>query len=1029
MTDYTLDLTPDLEAKIFPDFTESRFTVSKEEKSDLWDKTKEEFGPMSPLPIPFVQSKSEKEYSKRMITLEEQKLDNKINHISSVLGEPIENVGLNNKQDMALVFDLARSKYYQTRQKKFLDYYPEGSYQEIQVNVGGNQTDTIEIFKYDKSQEGWKIANPYGRDFGEIAKVAGHLFTAPLIGDVAAVLTKKVKSLTAIPMTARVAIGNWLGIKGDKAIEHARKYGEDEFDADGYSDINWTKFATDVSDWGGAALAGGFYKGADFITQYMTKGKKPGLVDLGPDMVKAANELGIEPLVYAQIVANPIIRRLFNTAGEFVTIPETVRGTQADALLASLKKYGISEQTQTQIAKNIAEGVPDKDILNLQQIIDLEDSLKIKLGDAMKTFNNDFVDTASTKTNLDEVLDDLNVTMNSKKTFLTNKVFGKGKVGFKTGISNIDGAYVNLREFRTALSKELKNFKNNTIKYSDETTMDEVGTVVTKTLKEKKPYRDLPKEFKPILKSINDMLAIPKSKKGELGFDIGTLTQIKDKNMDGLRTLFQIREDLFDLTLNSNKPEVIAAAKTLHSKLTGVLDNDIGGSNAFKSSMKALNAQTTDMENVKHLSFMKDALGKSGDPDAFIQKFMQPGGPIKLEQLKGMLMHGALSDKEKAAGEAAFNLLSKKWYSNIFRNADDATLNKWVTDDPDGLKLLLGDRWKPKVKQMREIIDLTKRVQGGVTAKLQLGTNKEFAESIIAKSNLKGEPALGLDREFNVILQDLGGINGSGSEMLRMNIIKKMLDDSMMEVTKGKGLGTMRLSPKILKEKIRELGENSNLMKFFNEEQMKALSNYNLYTTALSGGSDVGAILAAGAEAQKLTDGMFSPQIWLQTGFTIFKHDLVAQILARKQTTGLFNKLDLENVLSETNLDLINVTLAELTKDIGGSLTGVNSKGKGVGGEIDADLISNLTNSKNITDTSLRNTGTGSGSMMLPTDNIKTSFNTDRPISQSSVANANMFGPVNPDTMTKGKQLFKDDITFAAQGGIMNTKTAFQRVA
>ena len=32
-------------------------------------------------------------------------------------------------------------------------------------------------------------------------------------------------------------------------------------------------------------------------------------------------------------------------------------------------------------------------------------------------------------------------------------------------------------------------------------------------------------------------------------------------------------------------------------------------------------------------------------------------------------------------------------------------------------------------------------------------------------------------------------------------------------------------------------------------------------------------------------------------------------------------------------------------------------------------------------------------------------------------------------TAERGKQLFKDDITFAAQGGIMNTKTAFQRVA
>ena len=101
----------------------------------------------------------------------------------------------------------------------------------------------------------------------------------------------------------------------------------------------------------------------------------------------------------------------------------------------------------------------------------------------------------------------------------------------------------------------------------------------------------------------------------------------------------------------------------------------------------------------------------------------------------------------------------------------------------------------------------------------------------------------------------------------------------------------------------------------------------------------------------------------------------------------------------------------------------------------DNGIIHSFTDDK--VDTSLKEQGTGSGTMMLPTNNknfilpnnIKTSFNTDRPISQSSVANANMFGPVNQDTMTKGKQLFKDDITFAAQGGIMNTKTAFQRVA
>jgi hypothetical protein len=117
-----------------------------------------------------------------------------------------------------------------------------------------------------------------------------------------------------------------------------------------------------------------------------------------------------------------------------------------------------------------------------------------------------------------------------------------------------------------------------------------------------------------------------------------------------------------------------------------------------------------------------------------------------------------------------------------------------------------------------------------------------------------------------------------------------------------------------LKEEIRKLQANPYLMKFFDPEQIKALSNYNLYTTALSGGSDVGAILAAGADANKLTEGMFNPQTWWQTGFTILKHDLIAQILSRKQQASLFNKLDIEDVLSEGNLDLINVVMAELAK-------------------------------------------------------------------------------------------------------------------
>ena len=1030
-TSYTIDLDPNLEAKLFPEFTEGRFTVSEEEKEDLWQKSKEEFGGEW-WGFDYPTKQSEDYYISELSKLEKSKLDSKINHISAVLGEPIENVGMTNKWDMAIVADLSRNKYFQTRQKKFLSYYPNGSYQQIEINVGGNETDLLEIFKYDSSKKGWKIVNPYGRDINEFGKVAGHVFALPLVGDLAALATKKVKSLAAIPMTARVMIANWLGLKGDKAIEYARNFGENEFaDATDLTEVNWKNFATDVGDFASAAISGGLYKGFDSLSQWFVKGKKPGLVDLGPDMIKAAEALGLDPLVYAQVVANPIVRRMFTQSGEFVTIPGTIQSEQATKLLEVLKKFGISDKTQKEIAKNIADGTPDKNIISFQQVIDLQDSLKLKLEDTMKMFNNDLPNLSSQKVQIDEVLDNLNVAMTATKNTLTNKVLtGTSKVGFRTGVKNINGAFVNLRDFRTALNRELKGFKTNVVKHTDETTINAKGDVVPKK-PSKEGYSEIPEEFSKIKKIIDDMLAVPKSKQGEVGFDIGTLTQIKDKNMDGLKALFKMRKDLHDITLNSKDAEVIATAKALHEQLVKTLDNNIGGSDAFKSAMKALNAHTKDMEGVKHLSFMKDALGKAGDPDDFVQKFMTPGSPIKLEQLKGLLMHGSLDDAEKEAGEAAFNILRKRWFSNIFRNADDTTLNKWVTDDPDGLKLLLGDNWKKQVKTMREIIDYNKRIQSGVTSQLQLGTNAEFAASIIAKANQKGEKMLGLDREFNVILQDLGGIDGPGAEMLRNQIINRILKKSHAQIKKGKEMFGDTIIPKTLKKEINDLQANPYLMKFFNKEHIQALQNFNLYTMALAGAPDVGAVMAAGAQAKNLTDGVFHPPTLLQEAFSIFKHDIVARILSKNQTATMLNKMDLDNALSQGNLDIINAIMAELAKDILSEKTGIGqADDQGVSGTIDADLISRLTTSEYKT-----NVAEDSGMA----SSVPITFNRSPIVPESRIAEANPVGRIgaptgvtDANTYAQGQQLFGKnprEITFASKGGIMNTTKAFQRVA
>jgi len=58
----------------------------------------------------------------------------------------------------------------------------------------------------------------------------------------------------------------------------------------------------------------------------------------------------------------------------------------------------------------------------------------------------------------------------------------------------------------------------------------------------------------------------------------------------------------------------------------------------------------------------------------------------------------------------------------------------------------------------------------------------------------------------------------------------------------------------------------------------------------------------------------------------------------------------------------------------------------------------------------------------------------NRALESSSLGNVDMgFRNIGLDnranTMERGQQLFKNDITFAAKGGIMNTRKAFQRVA
>ena len=1027
-----VDLTKGLEieipandaANIFSDVYTDAFNVTKGEEKELWENIKKGYEDDNFFDKYFNLKKSLERgetYQKELVGLEQQALDNKTNHISNVVGAPVENVGMTDLKDMSLVYDITRSNVFSNRKKKFLQSFPEGEYHSVPINVGDGKTEAYEIFKYNSSDGKYKVLNPDGRNMTEMAQIAGLFLDEQLVGDIGGLtLPRILKSLPfkpakaagevidKIPPTMRVAMGNWLGLKGKKLIEWLRGFGEEEFSqAESFGEVDKFKLFTDLSDWSNVAISGVAYKGTTELTNYLLKGKRPGMVELTEDIVRAAEKLDLDPLIFAQLSTNPIVRRMFTQAGLFTDRPNALKVEQLSKLNKSLNEFGIGKGNGQ---------------LDMDQVTKLYEELSLNVGDRIKMFNKNFGDQKSQQVSLDEALN----TWNKANTKLQNKK----TTSVFANVEHLDGASINIDSFVRLFEKRMRTFKTKTKKLQNKMNAD--GEIKPKP--KGGEYGQLDEVFAEIQQAIKKMQT-PKNV-GKSNLPMNTLSQLNDPKFNNLETIINMRGKLFDLT-RSQDPKVSGAAVELHNQLKLLLDPSNGflnGSSELISKVNILNKHMDGAENVRMLGFVKEALGKAKDPDAFVKQFLIPGSSLKVQQLKNILTEGAGTKVEKEGAEAAFNVLRKAWFNNTI-NQDDGIkqLNKWITNDLDGVKLFLGDGWQGKVNEMKNIIGLQGKLTDGILAKSLTGTERELTDQIIDQASKKG--IIDNTKYFNDIIKDYGGFDSNGVEMIRFHLIKDMLDESKTIVETGKKMFSETIDPRILRQQIRKLQANPYLMKFFDDgtgdgsaPMIEALQNYNLYTTALAGQSDVGGMIAAGELANKTSEGIFRPVVLIETGLSILKHDIVARLLSKKISSSYLSKLDVENVLSKENLQLINASISEVAKEIIGTTQGYNKME-------DNGIIHSFTDDK--VDTSLKEQGTGSGTMMLPTNNknfilpnnIKTSFNTDRPISQSSVANANMFGPVNQDTMTKGKQLFKDDITFAAQGGIMNTKTAFQRVA
>ena len=178
-----LDLGPEDISSIFPEIAEKKFKVTKEEQKEILEEALETKDSKIPLAFnPFGPSV----FGQKLEEAKEQKIQNKMEYVSEIIGAPVQNVGFSNYKDLFLTFDLSRSNYFKNRQKKFMKYYPKGEYQRVSVDYGDGNTEKLELFKYDKDDDFYKVANPYGRDFGEIGRVAGTILDEAFGLDVAA---------------------------------------------------------------------------------------------------------------------------------------------------------------------------------------------------------------------------------------------------------------------------------------------------------------------------------------------------------------------------------------------------------------------------------------------------------------------------------------------------------------------------------------------------------------------------------------------------------------------------------------------------------------------------------------------------------------------------------------------------------------------------------------------------------------------------------------------------------------------------
>tara|TARA_S200002703_G_scaffold88975_1_gene76849 strand:- start:602 stop:3610 length:3009 start_codon:yes stop_codon:yes gene_type:complete len=974
-------------------------SVSDKEKEDI----KEEVSELPSSPFPFSEfsesvlgiKTKQSESNKLIVEAEKEAFDNQVKYMESMLGATIDptsalGASLPFTAEYDVKSDMARSSDFITRKKKFLKAFPEGEYVQLMVPMGPEETKYVELFKKNADDKDFRFLNFQGFDKGDIPSIMGTIIDEQALLESLGYLAVNKKGLTA-KMAATFA-GARTGIELRENVESLRGYGEDE-----YNDavIERLSFFNDVfldgDDAFDAAISSVIFGAGDLLMKRL-QGKRMLNIEGAEKLNEAAERLNLPPLLIAQLIANPAIRKSFYQAGEFTATVESALRQQSDEVLNSLKKFKESQGDMEpldllEISKNL-EG----EMAKLLQFFPNQ-----KIASSYEQFFNDLTDFYV-----------LNQNQLTKKLQQNTIKFTK---------KNADGSgnptQINFSLLKNRLSNEI-----NTINQ----TINKKPVFNPKTQKFEIPKFNISKDAsKEAQELVNIVENLPINANNFADFVRG----IKPNQANFERTFdafLTIRNKAYNLSKSDNAYDKAIGLKVLNS-VKQMMDpsfnksaNYIDGSPEFLSNLKLINNNLNDFESVMNYGFVKKLMQKTESIDDLTEMIFNPDQGIKGVVLQ-KLIRGF--DEEPSKDAILFETnLKNLFVQHLIKDPSvlGDRLKGWLAKDPDTLKYYLGEGAEEKINQLKQISQFEQLMNNNIftDALNKQGTDFEIIQAAIKEANSK---KIGTDKVLETLINN-GGENFVIST--RAGIIENILNKSV-DTAKTGDVGDV-INFKTLNNEIDKLLKNKNYLKFFDENSIKNLTDYKIYISRLLEGGDVGGAIAGASQRSLLRESVLNPGLLVEFGITTFKNEVLARILAKQANTK--NLID-HNLTIFDNAKFASILSAydRLADEFGVVGTGGDPINSATVPQIvpssmseyrpfDESQVAPLSS----TLPTLDSMGKGAD---LPTINSQVPIASNSTLSQANV--------INPNMMAAGQSVFgQDDPVFS---GIMSTNVGRQRVA